>query len=56
MCALGYPVNNMLPVFLKCSDVGPVEDIPAAPAPVISLLSSTVLLGWTAMCVDELWK
>lgn len=49
MCALGYSVNNMLPLFLKCSDVGPMEDIPTASAPAISHPSSTVLLGWTAM-------
>lgn len=49
MCALGYPVNYMFPIFLKCSDAGPMEDIPTASTPVISHLSSTVLLGWTAM-------
>lgn len=38
MCALGYPVNNRLPIFLKRSDVGPMEDIPTASAPVISHL------------------
>lgn len=49
-------VNNILPIFLKCSSVGLMEDIATASAPAVAQLGSTELLGWSALGIDELRK